>query len=187
MSSKRQKLVITSAKEFVRAIHSYSKAGRNSAPSLRLGLGNARTLTDSLQFSKIVDEIRITPLYLKLIAPTQFPESLSDMRKGVPAIYRLESQEELIWTAAVLSVFKEKLSGFLLIKNEFDEAFLSGKFQEALDLLVQIEKIYGVSIWLLKNKISVLQLTYGLKEQKDFLEEIVSTEFFSIHGALVAY
>ncbi|MBD0684356.1 hypothetical protein CGA22_07440 [Pseudomonas sp. PSB18] len=109
------------------------------------------------------------------------------MRKGVPAIYRLESQEELIWTAAVLSVFKEKLSGFLLIKNEFDEAFLSGKFQEALDLLVQIEKIYGVSIWLLKNKISVLQLTYGLKEQKDFLEEIVSTEFFSIHGALVAY
>ena len=88
MSFKQKKFKITSAKQFVRAIHNYSKSGKKKAPSLRVGLGNARTLTDSVFFEKIVEEIRATPLYLKLIAPTQFPQSLSEMRKGVPAIPR---------------------------------------------------------------------------------------------------
>lgn len=187
MSSKHHKFRVTSTKQFIRAIHSYSKSGNKSAPSLRFGLGNARTLTDSLLFAKIVEEIRKTPLYLKLIAPTQFPESLSEMKKGVPAIYMLEAQDELIWTAAVLSVFKEKLCGFMMVKKQFEGAFLDSRFEEALEILFRIEQTYGLSIWLLKNKICVLQLLYGLKEQKDYLEKIVNTEFFSVHGALVSY
>ena len=187
MSFKQKKFKITSAKQFVRAIHNYSKSGKKKAPSLRVGLGNARTLTDSVFFEKIVEEIRATPLYLKLIAPTQFPQSLSEMRKGVPAIYMLESHDELLWTAAVLSVFKEKLSGFMEIKSQFERAFLDSHFEDALEILAQIEKTYGFSIWLLKNKICVLQQLYGLKEQKDYLEQIVNTEFFSVHGALVSY
>ncbi|MEB0007888.1 hypothetical protein QN412_13720 [Pseudomonas sp. RTB3] len=187
MSSKHQKFKITSTKQFIRAIHSYSKAGNKSAPSLRFGLGNARTLTDAFLFPKIVDEIRETPLYLKLIAPTQFPETLSEMKKGVPAIYMLEAQDELIWTASVLSIFKDKLFGFMTAKMQFEGTFLDSRFEEALEILVQIEQTYGLSIWLLKNKICVLQLLYGLKEQKDYLEKIVNTEFFSVHGALVSY
>lgn len=187
MGSKQSKFKVTSTKQFIRAIHSYSKSGNRSATSLRLGLGNARTLTDSFLFAQIIEEIRTIPLYLKLIAQTTFPESLSDMRKGIPTIFMLEPQDELIWTASVLSIFKDKLCGFMAIKDKFERAFLNSRFEDALEVLVEIEQAYGFSIWLLKNKIGVLQQLYGLKEQKDYLEKIVSTEFFSIHGALVSY
>lgn len=183
----KKKLKISSAKNFIRAIHSYSKSGKKQAPSLRTGLGNARTLTDSFQFSKIIDDLKNTPLYLKLIAPTQFPESLSEMKKGVTPIYMLAAHEELIWTAAVLSIFKDKLRGFMELKCQFEQSFLDSRFDDALAILLQVEKVYGLSIWLLKSKIGTLQQLYGLKEQKDYLEQIVNTEFFSVHGALITY
>jgi hypothetical protein len=187
MSSKQQKAKINSPKQFIRAIHNYSKSEKKQAPSLRLGLGNARTITDCFSFGKIVEEIKSVPLYLKLIAPTQFPSALAEMKKGIPSIFMLESHEELMWSGAVLSIFKEKLCDFMNAKEDFECAFLNSSFEKALNILKKIEEDFGQSIWLLKSKISTLQLLYGLKDQKDYLEEIVNTEFFSIHAALVAY
>lgn len=187
MSAGRKKYKISTAKQFIRAIHSYSKSGKKQAPSLRHGLSNTRTLTDSSLFPKIIEEIQGIPIYLKLIAPTQFPQTISEMKKGIYTMYMLEDLGELMWTSAVLSIFKEKLCGFMVAKKEFDESFLKSEFEDALGILVKIEENFGQSIWLLKNKICVLQLLYGLKEQKDYLENLLSTEFFTVHGALISY
>lgn len=178
---------IINAKQFARAIHNNARPSAKAAPSLRNGLANARLLTDCLHFPKIVEELKATPSYLRLIAQTQFPPRLEDMKKGVTGLFLLDTESELIWSGAVLLAFKEKLIAFMEQKNNFDSAFLAGDLETANEILNEIESSYGQSIWLFKNRITTLQLLYGLKEQKDYLERIINTNFFSVHGALIAY
>lgn len=187
MTSKGRPTKITSYKEFIRELHLSSKTGGKKQNSLRQGLNTAKIKTESRFYYNILQDLSKNPTYLGLLAPTQFPSNLSLIKKGLPGLQMESTGEELIWSASVLSIFRDKLCTFFEYKEKYDRAVFSGEFVTAENVLKVIEKELGFSIWLIKNRIYLKQAMHGLKEQKDYVEEVINTPSISLHAALMSY
>lgn len=187
MTSKGKARPITSYKEFIREIHLSTKAGRKQSSSLRRGLNIAKFKTDSRSYSKILFELSKSSTYLGLVAPTQFPNSLSLIKKGLPGLLSGSTGEELIWSASVLAIFRDKLCPFFELKEKYDKAFFAGEYEGAEEALENIQQEFGFSIWLIKNRIYLKQAMHGLKEQKDYVEKVINTPSISLQAALMSY
>lgn len=187
MTSKGKSSPITSHKEFIRELHLSSKSGKKQQNSLRQGLNIAKSKTDSKYYYKILQELSKNSTYLGLLAPTQFPSSLSMIRKGLPGLLVGSTGDELIWSASILYIFKDKLFPFFSHKDKFDTALFSGEYDLAEEVLGDVEKEFGFSIWLIKNRIYLKQAMHGLKGQKDYVEQVINTPSISLHAALMSY
>ncbi|MDR5832565.1 hypothetical protein P9250_32470 [Caballeronia sp. LP006] len=100
---------------------------------------------------------------------------------------RLDADAEILWTASVLAQYKAELREFTSRREEFYASYLRGELTKAQSLLQEIEALFGISIWLLNQRLQILQLLKGLKAQKDLLEEVVTTPGFSQYAAWLVY
>jgi tetratricopeptide (TPR) repeat protein len=152
----------------------------------RRGLASARARTDPLQFPTIVKALGTQSIYRALLAPTAFPPSIPQFT-AKPRLQKVSEDMELLWAASVLSLYQKDLAEFVTRKNEFFKNFCKGEFDKASKNLNLIQSRFGVSLWLLGHRLQILQLTEGLKAQKDFLEQVVSTTGLSQVPAWVLY
>lgn len=184
MSNKmqKQKTAISphglSLQQFRRQLH--------SVKNLRAGLSLARMMVKPEQIPPIVHQLSRTPLYAQLLAPMTFPMSL---RAFTPKrrLEKTSTEGELMWCASVLSLYASKLSMFVKHRDDYYRAYLHADFVEAERLIDLIQESFGFSLWLLGNRLQLLQATKGLQAQKSFLEEFVSTEGINQFIAWITY
>lgn len=153
----------------------------------RQGLARARMVVAPSHFPMIVRELsRGSHLYETLLAPMTFPLSLVDVRSRM-RLREISSEGEFMWNASVLSLYADRLKSFVKIRDDYYDAYVVADYDQANELLDSIHKTFGVSIWLLGNRLQLLQVTKGLEAQKTFLEEILSTEGVDQFIAWIAY
>ncbi len=158
----------------------------HSAKTPRSGLSRARAALPPESFPEIVRELGRQSIYKPLLAPTAFARTLRDFTSK-PRLIRLEADGEIVWTASILALYRDELCSFIILREQFYESYLLGDLVGALNFLQKIEEQFGVSIWLLNQKVQILQLHEGLKAQKDLLEEVVNTPGFSQYAAWLVY
>jgi len=152
----------------------------------RHGLTEARKRTKREYFPKIIQDLGRQPLYRPLLVPTAFPATL-DHFTAKPRLVTIETAGELIWTASLLALFRTELKQFIGLRDRFYKAYVLGDLAFAEQHLNEIEKQFGVSLWLLGHRLRLLQVTHGLKAQKDLLERVVTTSGFSQYAAWLIY
>ena len=59
---------------------------------------------------------------------------------------------------------------FISKKDRFDECLLEEKYNEAYEILKELEKNFGISLWLMENKVFLFHML-----GKDVKEELVSS------------
>jgi len=94
---------------------------------------------------------------------------------------------ELSWTAGILSCFTSELAQFVAERDVFYRDFLHGSFEAAEAKLTEIVRRFGHSIWSIDQKLKLLQASGGLKAQKDYLEEVISTKGLAFMVGWMAY
>lgn len=103
-----------------------------------------------------------------------FPGSVNGLfsipASGQPA--RLAS--ELAWGLYRFSLFKDELNEFSELRMLFERAVLLDHREEAWSLLEKIEDSFGISIWLIQNRLSLTQVWNGLEEKRKLANEILS-------------
>ena len=65
---------------------------------------------------------------------------------------------ELLWAKHILQFHFESISNFVELSNEYSSNLLIGEYESCFNILNKIEESFGHSIWLIKNKIALLQL-----------------------------
>jgi tetratricopeptide (TPR) repeat protein len=169
------------AQHFVRRIHSQRHP--------RAGLSLARATTNPAFFPQIVAHLLQNPTYRSIIVPTAFPSAVGELRKlqNPQKLTALSLEGELYWSASILANFSQPIRGYVALRDHFYDAFLHGRYAAAEQCIEGIEKEFGQSIWLFDQKIKLLQMSKGLKAQKDFLGEIINTNGLSILAAWLTY
>ena len=94
---------------------------------------------------------------------------------------------ELSWTALILNKYKSILKEFPKMKLEFEKNILLKDFQKASNILIEIESIFGKSIWLTRNKIIILQELEGIDAQKKYVNSLIDDKDISIPFKTLAY
>jgi hypothetical protein len=79
---------------------------------------------------------------------------------------------EVAWACALIKNNASQIKAFLSMSNELELKFWQGEFSACDSLLNDIEKKFGVSLWLIEVKMAILQASKGLEAQKKYLSEI---------------
>lgn len=158
----------------------------HSSTNLRVGLARARAAVPPSNFPEIVRELGRIPIYKSLFAPMTFPMTLADLVPRV-RLQEISVDGEFLWNGSVLSLHSEQIKNFVKLRDAYYKEYLAGRFDEANQLLDSIEKSFGFSLWLLGNRLQLLQITKGLEAQKTLLEEILSTKGINQFIAWIVY
>ncbi|MFW5872203.1 MAG: hypothetical protein ACOCUT_03765, partial [bacterium] len=132
-------------------------------------LSKVRTQIDPDHYKKVLDAIEQYPYKVTHLLgshPKDYNEL--DFHNLIP----LSFEKELTWAKTVLHMNVISINKFLVFSNQFSAELLKGKYASARNVLVEIEKELGQSMWLIKNKIALLQLTEGLESQKQYTKKV---------------
>lgn len=134
---------------------------------------------------KLTSNIRLnTPIEL-------YHDLVSILRKELSAKYKLtgdykptlkellnsylqyeNSDSEFFWAKNIILINKEKIKSFIKHKELYSLALLSDNYNDCEDILNKIDKDFGISLWTIKNRITLLQQFKGLEAQKRYVKEI---------------
>lgn len=142
-----------------------------------------------LKRKKSIDIIRRTlpnllRLYKRQIVGVDFPNNFKELKAVFPPSVGLE--KELCWYGCILGSFSGQINQFITLEQDYSAAVLAGDLLCAQRVLNDIQEKFGVSVWLLENKISLLDQLGGIKMQKEYHKSISDiqglhqqVEFFS--------
>ncbi|MEW8339379.1 MAG: hypothetical protein AB2708_05975, partial [Candidatus Thiodiazotropha taylori] len=101
-----------------------------------------------------------------------FPNKYHKILKLLPP-NPLEWTQEIFWAAYRLRVHKQKLNEFILLSSEYEKEFTNSRFSASNEILKTIQNKFGLSFWLIENKIALLQIWKGLEAQKSYVEKVI--------------
>jgi len=81
---------------------------------------------------------------------------------------------EARWIEAIVHLFSPQISHFRALADSYEESYLKENFSECVENLNEIERLFGISIWLIENRINLLQATEGLAAQKHFSQSAIN-------------
>jgi len=85
---------------------------------------------------------------------------------------KLSDEDAFDYACFVVSLFHEKVENFNILRNEYEIAYLSGKYERALEILDNIDGVICVSLWSLGQRFLIKELRDGLEENKKLLSKI---------------
>ncbi|HNN64316.1 MAG TPA: hypothetical protein PKH78_14785, partial [Candidatus Obscuribacter sp.] len=101
----------------------------------------------------------------------QFPRRIGDFRRpGVLAPVSLE--REIIWAGESIKQHSSSIKSFIGLARKYEVHLMRGDYGVCTALLDQIENHFGVSFWVLENRIALLQVSEGLEKQKQYAAKI---------------
>ncbi|MBG6111710.1 hypothetical protein IWX84_002598 [Flavobacterium sp. CG_9.10] len=89
-----------------------------------------------------------------------------------PKLFFSSFESEFVWAKNILLKNFEALNQFVLVSEKFSDVLINGNLKDAAVILEDIEREFGFSLWLIKNKIAYLQLVDGLEAQKRYTQSI---------------
>lgn len=154
--------------------------------NIKAGISKARMIVLPSQIPIIVKELSKNKMFYTHFCVHEFPKTLADLTHK-KRLSQADPAREFIWSASILSLYKDKLSNFAQLREAFEAKYLEGELDSCHEILEEVENSLGVSIWLISRKIQLLQLKSGFKSQKDYLEEVINTEGISGTVALLSW
>lgn len=141
-------------------------------------LAEIRSEANADRFFALLDMLLANPFLAQRVFHPVRPATLGRL-KSHPVLTPIGTQREISWTGIYLSFFAKDLESFCLQSQAFQTELLLGNYNHAKTHLDKIEAVYGHSLWLLKNRVALLQLDGGLEAQKGYITHIRHT----IHAA----
>lgn len=150
-------------------------------------LGNKISLVQSLTLGKAnvsvssvklyLDELLKIPYFSKNdLLKTPFPKTVEKLAKDNYFRSSGNFEKELLWNSYFLKYLSEELTDFISIRDNFNRELLLGNLSDSRKILEVIEKKFGVSYWLLENKIFLFEVMDGIEKHKEFVNSIIKAD-----------
>jgi hypothetical protein len=152
---------------FIRLLHA------GSTPAKRLNAKRGLLTTKSVPH--VVSTLFKTSLYAAMLSPGAFPQRYEDVKPRL-ALAPTRPELDMVWTASVLHQYADRLSRYVVRRDEFYASINGAHFSEAARILDETESEFGVSMWLMFSRLSLIQQATGISEQKEFINSVLQSE-----------
>jgi hypothetical protein len=136
-------------------------------------VSDLRDEIDPKLFPTLLKKLPLFPQRGKSLLPS-LGHSLERFRVDVPTLRPVGLDRELAWAAAIFRQYSDVLDRFINLKLQFESHLLLGDYDDCEKVLDQLEKEFGVSVWLLETRIAFLQTSRGLEAQKAYCSHLQS-------------
>lgn len=135
------------------------------AKIFKLKMNTPRT-DQFILFSKIFKDNN----YLDRVHGAAFPTKLSELFSK-PALYLpVHPLSEIVWAVCRCLQFSEELRDFTRLRDEYEHYLLLNSKSKCYEILDEIERRFGSSVWLLQNKLSAAQFWGGIDETRKLVQ-----------------
>ncbi|MCJ2007968.1 hypothetical protein [Methylobacterium sp. J-092] len=156
-----------SSDEFDRA---RMKIRQNS--NVRKGLASFRHKADCQTLLMVGSDFASHPSYRSLIWPSPFPQRIGSLPiRGLP--YYAGFSRELAWAVSTISVYSVELNAFLDLKRKCEQLFFISDLQGVEKILDSVQETFGISIWLIDQRLTHLLLSKGYSAKNNFVKNIM--------------
>lgn len=108
---------------------------------------------------------------LQNLTQSLYPKKLQQL-KAVPIFHEIKPEQELEWCCALILLNNTNINHFINKATEIESNLLKQNLEHCLETAGEIENDLGKSIWLIENKIAILQHIHGIESQKEYLNSI---------------
>ncbi|MDX2172975.1 MAG: hypothetical protein SFY56_07645 [Bacteroidota bacterium] len=133
-------------------------------------LSASRFILEPEYYGKAIEQIEHYPYKLTKFLSKNSVKEFKDL--DFSNLLPIPFDNELTWAKTILQRNINELNLFVKYSCEFSSHLLRGDFNAAENSLAVIEKKFGQSIWLIKNRIAFTQLTQGLEAQKKYTKKV---------------
>ena len=117
----------------------------------------------------------------KEIEPYYFPNNFSDITypmylKGL-SLYKI-----LLWYCCQLKTYSSKINDFTKYKESFEQYVLTKKYEKAIDILVEVEEKFGMSLWLIESYCIIEEFFENQPEFVNKLDDIARSFYYHFKG-----
>ena len=117
----------------------------------------------------IATHISYKPLVWRAPFPKRFNELL---RSGNP--YYGGMKKELAWAVSTIRAYSKEITEFVSMRTQVEQGFLTKDATHVADLLTDLERRFGTSIWLTDNLLNCIQTLRGIAAKNRLLNPILS-------------
>lgn len=155
-------------------------------------MGNPITAISFLKQRGSDSQLRMLPYFMSkaqfqtVIAGIPFNRKVTTLGKA-PLLLNCNLERELKWESEIISMHSKEVADFLVYESNYSKLLLSGRWNDALGILDKIEEEFGISLWLIENRLAILQDSKGFEAQKDFMEVIGGSEDVNIVTRALTY
>lgn len=148
---------------------------------------NRKLRTSKTPFADVFFHLRATPNAelirtlrdLRAVLPSEsllfgnpFPQNFSELLDWTN-LFQGEPGRDLLVASAEISLFSSEINKFVALQGSFDRSILAKDYGKAHEVLAAVEKSFGVSLWLLESRLSLLELHRGVEEQKRYMNALL--------------
>ncbi|WP_184546128.1 hypothetical protein [Mucilaginibacter sp. FT3.2] len=138
---------------------------RNNIPQVRL-----RILPEF--YKSFLDGVLKSPNWTDVILNGKNKRTVRDLDS--PRLVQTDVDSEYFWAKYIILINLPYIKKFLDFSQAYSRHLMAGQYQDAKQALDGIEDNFGASLWLIRNKIALLQITEGLEAQKKYAQAIKS-------------
>lgn len=134
------------------------------------------------------EALKISPIFNKYLKKDPFFYKIDDLRPKEPFQFTSDFKKEYRWLVNIVENFLEEINAFIKLKNEFEHYLILGKYQQAKEILINIESNFGVSLWSIEANIMLEDLLNGTEANwnklSHYLKEIKNSIYeFNINSS----
>lgn len=157
-----------------------------AAKSPELGLLTVRNTVALQQMPQVLHTLLGKKNIEEIINANAYPAEYRQLKKSRNFVSK-EFRRDALWLASSLCNERARLSKFLGMKNEFEKLVLNSDFIAAENLLDEVDKLFGKSIWYIENRISIVEKTKGIEAQQVYASEIYNDQQINYDVRLLTY
>lgn len=135
-----------------------------------------QTFKNTLEFKnlcQLADGLSRTIRPLKFnIYGNSLPKTIEELGKSDTLFKPKSVENEIKWELLSIRKYSKELTLFLLLKKDFEKAFLLGNYTKAETILNTVLNETGYSLWYIESKFLLFEYQNKSEEQKEFLSEI---------------
>ncbi len=135
-------------------------------------IAEARPRLPIAEYPNAITWLKSTPAG-NVFFQSAFPTSLEAM-KLAPVLPKINLLNELAWSASLLQMHAERLRSFLELRKSYELFLLASDYAACLNVLRDIETCCGPSLFVIEQRIALLQRASGLKAQKSYTEAVIA-------------
>jgi hypothetical protein len=113
--------------------------------------------------------------FFEQLFPSILPTSFNEIKKVSCKDWSTDDGfKDLLWTLLLISDHVYEINKFILLEQQYEKAYLLGKYADCLSILDSIDNSICVSMWSMCERISLKHKMSGLKGHKTLVAEMMN-------------
>lgn len=147
---------------------------RKSWSPIHAALDSVKNDAQPVDYDRLLSLARISPMAAVALPAVGVGRRVS----GVQAIAPLDTSSlyrEVAWAATLISANSKQITSFIQLRDDFEKYLLLGRYGEAILAINKVEKVCGLSLWSIENRIVLLMRQGGFENLRTYVSFITTT------------